>query len=180
MEPFVSSRWLLQLAVLRMTTFRLDSAEILETRTVDGTDQQEYFVHYLNCKCSTRASPGLNRSSTSLCLVDHRNDQWITEDRLSANTASEQTEHINEPLNDSMNSSSGRKRARLKRRLNDVSDPWQPPSPSCSYSSMQDFIDSSHETSFEATDQNARKDYKVNVTTRPSSTNVRTFLLSSR
>jgi hypothetical protein len=28
----------------------LDAAEILETRTVDGTDQQEYFVHYLNCK----------------------------------------------------------------------------------------------------------------------------------
>lgn len=28
----------------------LDTAEILETRTVDGTDQQEYFVHYLNCK----------------------------------------------------------------------------------------------------------------------------------
>ncbi len=28
----------------------LDAAEILETRAVDGTDQQEYFVHYLNCK----------------------------------------------------------------------------------------------------------------------------------
>ena len=27
----------------------LDAAEILETRTTDGTDQQEYFVHYLNC-----------------------------------------------------------------------------------------------------------------------------------
>lgn len=26
-----------------------DAAEILETRAVDGTDQQEYFVHYLNC-----------------------------------------------------------------------------------------------------------------------------------
>jgi len=30
--------------------FFLDAAEILETRIVDGTDQQEYFVHYLNCK----------------------------------------------------------------------------------------------------------------------------------
>jgi hypothetical protein len=28
----------------------LDAAEILETRVVDGTDQHEYFVHYLNCK----------------------------------------------------------------------------------------------------------------------------------
>lgn len=28
----------------------LDTAEILETRSVDGTGQQEYFVHYLNCK----------------------------------------------------------------------------------------------------------------------------------
>jgi hypothetical protein len=28
----------------------IDTAEILETRTVDGTEQQEYFVHYLNCK----------------------------------------------------------------------------------------------------------------------------------
>jgi hypothetical protein len=40
--------WLL-LFLLTMRWF-LDAAEILETRAVDGTDQQEYFVHYLNCK----------------------------------------------------------------------------------------------------------------------------------
>ncbi len=53
-------------------------------------------------------------------LVDHRNDQWISENRLSGNAGNEQTEITNEQLNDSTNSLSGRKRARLKRRLNDV------------------------------------------------------------
>ncbi len=53
-------------------------------------------------------------------LVDHRNDQWISENRLSGNAGNEQTEMINEQLNDSTNSLTGRKRARLKRRLNDV------------------------------------------------------------
>ena len=53
-------------------------------------------------------------------LVDHRNDQWISEDRLSGIAANEQTDITNEQLNDSTNSLTGRKRARLKRRLNDV------------------------------------------------------------
>ena len=53
-------------------------------------------------------------------LVDHRNDQWIPESRLSSTTSNEQTEMTNEQLNDSTNSLTGRKRARLKRRLNDV------------------------------------------------------------
>jgi hypothetical protein len=39
---------------------------------------------------------------------------------LSGNAGNEQTEITNEQLNDSTNSLSGRKRARLKRRLNDV------------------------------------------------------------
>lgn len=35
---------------IRRKLLPLDAAEILETRTVDGSDQQEYFVHYLNCE----------------------------------------------------------------------------------------------------------------------------------
>lgn len=79
-------------------------------------------------------------------LVDHRNDQWISENRLSSITANEQAEMSNEQLNDSTNSLTGRKRARLKRRLNDV-----------------DSTDFSHESLLETTDQNTRKDYKPNV-----------------
>ena len=94
----------------------IDAAEILETRTVDGTDQQEYFVHYLNCKWKFE----IFINCECIFLVDHRNDQWIAENRLSGNAANEQMENINEQLNDSTNSLSGRKRARLKRRLNDV------------------------------------------------------------
>lgn len=61
------------------------------------------------------------RSNLMLFLVDHRNDQWITESRLSANVGNEQIESTNnDQLNDSTSSLSGRKRARLKRRLNDV------------------------------------------------------------
>lgn len=76
-------------------------------------------------------------------LVDHRNDQWISENRLSGITANEQTEMSNEQLNDSTNSLTGRKRARLKRRLNDM-----------------DTTDFPHDPSLETTDQNIRKDYK--------------------
>ena len=76
-------------------------------------------------------------------LVDHRNDQWISENRLSGITANEQTEMSNEQLNDSTNSLTGRKRARLKRRLNDM-----------------DSTDFPHDPSLETTDQNTRKDYK--------------------
>jgi hypothetical protein len=47
MEQFVSYQNHLYLIEIY---FFLDAAEILETRVVDGTDQQEYFVHYLNCK----------------------------------------------------------------------------------------------------------------------------------
>jgi len=47
MEQFVSYQNHLYLIEIY---FFLDAAEILETRIVDGTDQQEYFVHYLNCK----------------------------------------------------------------------------------------------------------------------------------
>ncbi len=53
-------------------------------------------------------------------LVDHRNDQWIPENRLSGSASNEHMEMTNDQLNDSTNSLSGRKRARLKRRLNDV------------------------------------------------------------
>ncbi|CAF4217539.1 unnamed protein product, partial [Adineta steineri] len=83
---------------VRMNNGAIHTAEILETRTADGTDQQEYFVHYLN--------------------FDHRNDQWIPENRLSGSASNEQMEMTNEQLNDSTNSLTGRKRARLKRRLN--------------------------------------------------------------
>lgn len=76
-------------------------------------------------------------------LVDHRNDQWISENRLSGITANEQTEMSNEQLNDSTNSLTGRKRARLKRRLNDM-----------------DSTDFPHDSSVETTDQTTRKDYK--------------------
>ncbi|CAF4984912.1 unnamed protein product [Rotaria sp. Silwood1] len=110
---------------VRMNNGIIHAAEILETRAVDGTDQQEYFVHYLN--------------------FDHRNDQWISENRLSGNASNEQMEITNEQLNDSTNSLTSRKRARLKRRLND------------------DSIDFSHESSLETVDQNARKDYKPSV-----------------
>ncbi|CAF1228084.1 unnamed protein product [Rotaria magnacalcarata] len=110
---------------VRMNNGAIHAAEILETRAVDGSDQQEYFVHYLN--------------------FDHRNDQWITESRLSGNASNEQMEMTNEQLNDSTNSLTSRKRARLKRRLND--DP----------------SDFSHECSFESADQIARKDYKPSV-----------------
>ncbi|CAF4101411.1 unnamed protein product [Adineta steineri] len=110
---------------VRMNNGAIHTAEILETRTADGTDQQEYFVHYLN--------------------FDHRNDQWIPENRLSGSASNEQMEMTNEQLNDSTNSLTGRKRARLKRRLND------------------DSTDFSHDASFEAVDQNARKDYKPSV-----------------
>ena len=96
---------------------RLDAAEVLEARPIDGTDQQEYFVHYLNRKYA-RAQCRIETSGSF--LVDHRNDQWITESRLSANVGSEQIESSTDQLNDSMCSLSGRKRARLKRRLNDV------------------------------------------------------------
>lgn len=60
------------------------------------------------------------KSSRFSLAVDHRNDQWIGENRLTGSANSEQTELLNEQLNDSTNSLSGRKRARLKRRLNDV------------------------------------------------------------
>lgn len=53
-------------------------------------------------------------------LVDHRNDQWIPESRLTSTANNEQIEMTSEQLNDSTNSLTGRKRARLKRRLNDV------------------------------------------------------------
>lgn len=53
-------------------------------------------------------------------IVDHRNDQWIPESRLSGSASNEQMEMTSEQLNDSTNSLSSRKRPRLKRRLNDV------------------------------------------------------------
>ena len=99
------------------TELSVDTAEILETRAVDGTDQQEYFVHYFNCKIKIKI---LIFSKEVFSLVDHRNDQWIPENRLTSVAANEQTELTNEQLNDSTNSLTGRKRARLKRRLNDV------------------------------------------------------------
>ena len=56
----------------------------------------------------------------SSILVDHRNDQWITENRLSSSATPDAIETPNDHLNDSTNSLTGRKRARLKRRLNEV------------------------------------------------------------
>lgn len=95
-------------------------------------------------------------------LVDHRNDQWISENRLSSITTNEQPEMSNEQLNDSTNSLTGRKRARLKRRLNDV-----------------DSTDFSHETSLETTDQNTRKDYKPIVSFFSLKESIKYFRLSS-
>ena len=37
-------------SIIIFTKSFIGAAEILETRTVDSSDHQEYFVHYLNCK----------------------------------------------------------------------------------------------------------------------------------
>jgi hypothetical protein len=49
MELSVSYYYFYLLSFLINIKFSIDAADILETRAVDGTDQQEYFVHYHNC-----------------------------------------------------------------------------------------------------------------------------------
>jgi hypothetical protein len=49
MNNGVIRKLLLLLSFLINIKFFTDAADILEIRAVDGTDQQEYFVHYHNC-----------------------------------------------------------------------------------------------------------------------------------
>lgn len=58
---------LIFISLIANSVFLPDAAEILETRTTNGTDQQEYFVHYLNCTCALAVSvlADIARSSRS-------------------------------------------------------------------------------------------------------------------